>query len=76
MLSLDSDDAYRAQADSTENVGIESESDDDATLVAGLHPRLVKKLEHYQTVSKELNVEQMVNLCHNSEEDLNVFFQF
>lgn len=55
MFSLDSD-AYRAPQPDIENVAIEPESDDDATLVAGILPPLVKKLEHYKafTTKEEL----------------------
>lgn len=66
MLSLDSD-TYRADQADIENITtIESESDDDATLVAGLHPPFEKKMEHYESfTTKEAYIEQPVNV-HNS----------
>ena len=62
MFSLDG--TRVSQADTIDNVAIESESDDDATLVAGLHPPFVKELEHYKTSTNDanLNVEQLVNV--------------
>jgi len=59
MLALDGD-AYRAPQADIEDVAIESELDDDATL-AELHaPPFVKELTHYEVLAKEANAQQMV----------------
>jgi len=59
MLALDGD-AYRASQADVEDVAIESDLDDDATL-AELHvPPFVKELEHYEVLAKEANAQQMV----------------
>ena len=54
MLFLDG--ARVSQADTIDNIAIESKSDDDATLLAGLHSSFVTELEHYKTLTNDANL--------------------
>lgn len=61
MLSFDSD-AYRAPQPNIENIAVESESDDDATLVAGILPPFVKKLEHYEAFATKEELVKVIQI--------------